>query len=411
MQSTASLVLLLCTIVAVLMANSPWANLYNDFWQTEVGLRVGSVDFALSLRDWINDGLMTLFFFLVALELKRELVLGELRDPQQAMLSLMAALGGMLAPAGIYLFLTYGKPEQHGWGTVMSTDTAFVIGSLSLLGSRIPQSLRIFMLSLAIADDIGAILIVALGYGHNINWSIIGLAALGICLVRGMLLVGIRSTTLYFLAGGGVWSLIHASGIHATVSGVILGLMTPTNRWISDSHLHSILDRVVAYPPGDHWSGDTADRRALRMAETAARETLSPLERLEMMLHPWVSLVIMPLFGLANAGTSISFKDFSNPLTIAVFTGLVVGKPLGVLSFSWIAVRSGIAKLPKNLRWIHIGGGGMLAGIGFTMALLIADLAFASDIIHLAKLGIFMASVVSALLGMGILYQSKITQV
>jgi NhaA family Na+:H+ antiporter len=350
---------------------------------------------------------MTLFFFLVALELKREFTLGELRDFRQALLSLFAALGGMLIPAGIYLYITAGGAAQHGWGTVMSTDTAFVIGCLSLLKSRIPQSLRVFMLSLAIADDIGAILMVAIGYGHDIQWGIMSLAVIAMIAMRGMLLLGIRNMALYFLVGACIWYMVKISGIHATVTGVILGLMTPTISWVSDRRLHTILGRIVSHPHGDHWSGDTADRRELQMAETAARETLSPLERLEIKLHPLVNFGIMPLFALANAGTPIALRDVNNLVTIAVFLGLTLGKPIGVLSFSWIAVRIGIAKLPASLKWSHIFGGGMLAGIGFTMALLIAQLAFPADLIHFAKLGILLASVVSAVLGMGFLFTSK----
>jgi NhaA family Na+:H+ antiporter len=262
---------------------------------------------------------MTLFFFLVALELKRELVLGELRNPRMAALSIVAALGGMLVPAAIYLILQLGQPGQNGWGTVMATDIVFVIGCLALLGSRIPQSLRIFMLSLAIVDDIGAILVVAIGYGSNISWTALALAAVGIVIVRGMALSGVRSIAIYFLVGGLIWITVDASGVHATITGVILGLMTPTGKWVSDERLHAILDRVVAYPPGDHWSGVT--------------EALSPVEQLEMMLHPWVSFVIMPLFAFANVGVPISFADLGNSVTVAVFVGFALGKPIGVLGF------------------------------------------------------------------------------
>jgi NhaA family Na+:H+ antiporter len=406
-QSSASVILAFFTLLALVAANSPWATLYHDLWELQLGFRIGSYQINLSLREWINDGLMTLFFFLVALELKREFTLGELRDFRQALLSLFAALGGMLIPAGIYLYITAGGAAQHGWGTVMSTDTAFVIGCLSLLKSRIPQSLRVFMVSLAIVDDIGAILMVAIGYGHDIQWGIMSLAVIAMIAMRGMLLLGIRNMALYFLVGACIWYMVKISGIHATVTGVILGLMTPTISWVSDRRLHTILGRIVSHPHGDHWSGDTADRRELQMAETAARETLSPLERLEIKLHPLVNFGIMPLFALANAGTPIALRDVNNLVTIAVFLGLTLGKPIGVLSFSWIAVRIGIAKLPASLKWSHIFGGGMLAGIGFTMALLIAQLAFPADLIHFAKLGILLASVVSAVLGMGFLFTSK----
>ncbi len=396
-------VLLLFTIAALVISNLPWSHHYFNFWETPVGIQFGSLEFTRSVREWINDALMTLFFFLVALELKRELVLGELRKPRMAALSIMAALGGMLVPAVFYLILQSGQPGQNGWGTVMATDTAFVIGCLALLGSRIPQSLRVFMLSLAIVDDIGAILVVAIGYGSQISWEAFALAVVGFAIVRGMALLGVRSIPVYFLVGGMIWLAVDASGIHPTVTGVILGLMTPTERWVSDRRLHAILDRVVAYPPGDHWSGDTEDRKALRMAEAAARETLSPVEQLELMLHPWVAFAIMPLFAFANAGMPISFADIGNSVTIAVFVGFALGKPIGVLSFSWLALRTGIAVRPPDLNLRLLAGGGLLAGIGFTMALFIASLAFSPSLINTAKLGIFLASVFSAVAGIVLL--------
>ena len=312
-EAAAGSVLLLFTIAALVLSNSSWAHPFLEAWETPMGIQVGSLEFTRSLREWINDAFMTLFFFLVALELKRELVLGELRNPRMAALSIVAALGGMLVPAACYWILQSGQPGQNGWGTVMATDTAFVLGCLALLGSRIPQSLRMFMLSLAIVDDIGAILVVAIGYGSNINWQALALTAIGLLTLRGMALLGVRSIAIYFLVGGLIWITVDASGIHATVTGVILGLMTPTGKWVSDERLHAILDRVVAYPLGDHWSGATEDRKALRMAEAAARETLSPVEQLEMMLHPWVGFVIMPLFAFANAGLPLSLGDLANP--------------------------------------------------------------------------------------------------
>ena len=396
-------VLLLFTIAALVLSNLPWSHHYFNFWETPVGIQFGSLEFTRSVREWINDALMTLFFFLVALELKRELVLGELRKPRMAALSIMAALGGMLVPAVFYLILQSGQPGQNGWGTVMATDTAFVIGCLALLGSRIPQSLRVFMLSLAIVDDIGAILVVAIGYGSQISWEAFALAVVGFAIVRGMALLGVRSIPVYFLVGGMIWLAVDASGIHPTVTGVILGLMTPTERWVSDRRLHAILDRVVAYPPGDHWSGDTEDRKALRMAEAAARETLSPVEQLELILHPWVAFAIMPLFAFANAGMPISFADIGNSVTVAVFVGFALGKPIGVLSFSWLALRTGIAVRPPDLNLRLLAGGGLLAGIGFTMALFIASLAFSPSLINTAKLGILLASVFSAVAGVVLL--------
>jgi NhaA family Na+:H+ antiporter len=402
-EAAGGAILLALTIAALVLSNSPWAHQFLTFWELPVGIQIGSLEAARSLRDWVNDGLMTLFFFVVALELKRELVLGELKNPRMAALSIAAAAGGMFVPAALYLVLQWGQEGAHGWGVVMATDTAFVIGCLAILGRRIPQSLRVFMLSLAIIDDIGAILVVAIGYGSQLDWAALAVGGLGIAIVRGMALLGIRNIPIYFLVGGLIWLAVDASGIHPTVTGVILGLLTPTRRWVSDDRLRAILDRVIAYPAGDHWSGDTEDRKALRLAEVAARETLSPVERLEIMLHPWVGFVIMPLFAFANAGVPISVTSLQDPIATAVFIGLTLGKPLGVVTFSWLAVRSGIAVRPPNLEWGMLAGGGMLAGIGFTMALFIAELAFSSDHVDAAKLGILSASVVAALLGTGLL--------
>jgi NhaA family Na+:H+ antiporter len=402
-EAAAGAILLLFTVAALVLSNSTWAHSFLNVWETQIGFQVGAWDFARTLRDWINDGLMTLFFFLVSLELKRELVLGELRSPRMAALSISAALGGMLVPAALYLTIQGGQSGQHGWGTVMATDTAFVIGCLALLGSRIPQALRVFMLSLAIVDDIGAILVVAIGYSSHIAWHALALAALGVAVVRAMAALGFRGFPIYFLMGGFIWVAVDASGIHATVTGVILGLMTSARRWVSDDRLYAILKQVIAHPVSDEGSGDTRDRNTLQVAEVAARETLSPVERLEIALHPWVSFAIMPLFAFANAGVSLSMDNLGDPVTLAVFVGFAVGKPVGVLSFSWLAVRAGIAIRPPELSWGSLAGGGLLAGIGFTMALFIANLAFSESLIGSAKLGILLASVVSALAGLALL--------
>jgi NhaA family Na+:H+ antiporter len=396
-------VLFLFTLAALILSNSPWSHQFMAFWEIPIRVQVGSLDFDHTIKELINDALMTLFFFLVALELKRELVLGELNNPRMAVLSIAAAVGGMAVPAVCYLAMQYDQPGHSGWGTVMSTDTAFVIGCLALLGSRIPKSLRVFVLSLAIIDDIGAILVMTIGYSSHIDWYALALAAFGMAVVRGMALIGIRNIAIYVMAGGLVWVAVDTSGINATITGVILGLMTPTRRWVSDERLHAILDRVVAYPAGDHWSGDSEDRKALLLAETAARETLSPVERLEIRLHPWVGFVIVPLFAFANAGIPLTFIDMSHPVLGAIFIGFVLGKPAGILLFSWLAVRTGIAIRPPGLSWGLLAGSGFLAGIGFTMALFIANLAFGPELINAAKAGILMASIASATVGIAIL--------
>ena len=409
-QAAAGFVLLIFTLAALILANSPWRDAFIAFWETHLGIQIGSLHFARSLKEWINDALMTFFFFLVALELKRELVLGELNNPRMAALSIAAALGGMVVPAAVYLALQWGQPGAPGWGTVMATDTAFVIGCLALLGSRIPQSLRVFMLSLAIVDDIGAILVVAIGYSKDISWPALALAAGGVTIVRIMAMAGLRTFPLYFLAGCFVWLAVDASGIHATITGVILGLMTPARRWVSDERLYAILDQVIAHPAHQESGAPTRDRRSLQVAEIAARETLSPVERLEILLHPWVGFVIMPLFAFANAGFPLAFGDLTNPITVAVVLGFTLGKPVGILAFTWLALRLRIALRPPNLTWGLLAGAGLLAGIGFTMALFIANLAFDPRLIDAAKSGILIASALSALAGVALLISLPASQ-
>lgn len=391
--------LLLAVLLALVLANSPWAEAFLKFWETPIGLTAGSLDFTRSLRHWINDGLMTLFFFVLALELKREIVLGELRNPRQAALPFAGALGGMVVPVSLYLLLTAGQPGANGWGTVMATDTAFVIGCLALFGSRIPPNLRLFLLSLAIFDDVGAILVVAFGYGETMNWSALGFGILGLGAVAGLSRFGTRSVPIYFLLGGAIWLCFDASGIHATIAGVILGLMTPTKVWVTDTRLRAILGRVLAYPAGEHWSGDTTDRRDLKRAGRAVTESLSPVERLEMMLHPWVGFAIMPIFALANAGITVHGADFSQPVSLAIIAGLALGKPIGVLGFSWLAVRSGLATLGPGLSWPLVVAGSFLTGIGFTMSLFIAGLAFEPAMLNAVKLGILVGSTLAAIAG------------
>lgn len=398
-EAAAGALLLLAVLVALGLANSPWAMAFLDFWETPIGLTFGSLDFTRTLRHWINDGLMTLFFFVLSLELKREIVLGELRNPRQAALPLAGALGGMAVPVSLYLALMIGQPGAHGWGTVMATDTAFVIGCLALFGNRIPPTLRLFLLSLAIFDDVGAILVIAFGYGEATNWSALALALAGLGFVAGFSRAGIRSVPIYFLLGGAIWLCFDASGVHATIAGVILGLMTPTRVWVSDTRLRAILGRVLTYPAGEHWSGDTADRRDLRQAGKAVTESLSPVERLEIMLHPWVGFAIMPVFALANAGITIHGADLQQPVSLAIIVGLVLGKPIGVLGFSWLAVRSGMAVLGPGLSWPFVVAGAFLTGIGFTMSLFIAGLAFEPAILNAVKLGILSGSAIAALVG------------
>ncbi|SDJ42657.1 Na+/H+ antiporter NhaA [Lutimaribacter saemankumensis] len=402
-EAAAGGLLLMAVLLALALANSPWQEAFLGFWETPIGLTFGSLDFTRSLRHWINDGLMTLFFFVLSLELKREIVLGELRNPRQAALPFAGAVGGMVVPVSLFLAMMYGQPGMHGWGTVMATDTAFVIGCLALFGRRIPPTLRLFLLSLAIFDDVGAILVVAFGYGEALNWSALGLGLLGIGIVATASRLGIRSIPVYFFMGAAVWLCFDASGVHATIAGVILGLMTPTRIWVSDIRLRVILGRVLAAPNGEHRQRDVAGHHDLRQAGRALTESLSPVERLEMMLHPWVGFAIMPIFALANAGITISGAGFGQPVSLAIIVGLVLGKPIGVLGFSWLAVRSGLAVLAPGLSWPFIIAGSFLTGIGFTMSLFIAGLAFNWPVLNAAKLGILSGSALSAMLGVALL--------
>ncbi|HET7607736.1 MAG TPA: Na+/H+ antiporter NhaA [Gammaproteobacteria bacterium] len=399
-EATAGAALLLAIMLALVISNSPWANSFHAFWLTPVGVRVGAADFSHSLKHWINDGLMTLFFFLVALELKREIVLGELRNPRVAALSIAGALGGMLVPAVIYVFLARGSAGMAGWGTVMATDTAFVIGCLAILGSRVPLSLRLFLLSLAIFDDIGAIVVVAIGYGEALNgWAVL-LAGVGLTVVVGVGRIGVRNMALYSLLGGLIWLAFDASGIHPTLAGVALGLLTPARVWVTGHRLRAILAKALVPPAREQRSATAAEQENLRRARVATREAQSPVEQLERSLHPWVAFAILPVFALANGGVEISPENFNVSVAAAVFAGLVIGKPLGVVVVSFLAVRLGVAAKPAGLHWALIAAGGALTGIGFTMAVFIAELAFDDAMLNSAKIGILAASVVAAAIGL-----------
>ncbi|MCA3633171.1 MAG: Na+/H+ antiporter NhaA [Methylobacterium sp.] len=406
-EAVAGAVLLVSTVMALALANSRWSDAYLAFWELHAGFHWGDLVLSRSLKHWINDALMTLFFFVIALELKRELVLGELRDRRMAALPFAAALGGMLVPPAIFLAIVSNGPGAQGWGTVMSTDTAFVIGCLAILGSRLPQSLRLFLLALAIFDDVGAIMVVAIGYGGTLHGLALGLALAGFAGVVAMGWMGVRSVLAFFIVGGAIWLALDEAGIHPTLAGVALGLMTPAHSWVSDRRLHAILDRVVAYPPGEHWAGDGTARDDLHQARIATREALSPIERLEILLHPWVAFGILPLFALANAAIPFASATFDPTLTAAIIAAFVVGKPAGILLFSFLAEKLRIGVRSPDLSWGLLAGGGMLTGIGFTMALFIADLAFRREVIPSVKLGVLGASALSALAGMIVLFLAR----
>jgi len=403
-EAASGIVLLTATIVALVLANSPASNSYLAFWDIEFGFRFGHLELSHSLKHWINDGLMGIFFFVIGLEVKRELVTGELRDPRRASLPIFAALGGMLVPAAIYLMLQGGKPGMHAWGVPMATDIAFVVGCMALLGSRVPSGLRVVLLSLAIADDIGAILVIAIGYSSALNWTALLWGFIGIGVVYGMARLGVRSLIVYTGLGGLVWFTFHESGIHATIAGVILGLMTPTSEYVGAHAFKRVLERVDEITQGDSWPQGAERASQVQRFRTLARETVSPLEYLENALHPWVGFLIMPIFALANAGVPIGLSSLTSPVAHAVAVGLIVGKPLGIVLVSYLAVRVGLARLPEGVNWGSLAAGGVLAGIGFTMALFIADLALEGELLGAAKVGILEASTIAALAGTSLLY-------
>jgi NhaA family Na+:H+ antiporter len=395
-ESASGIVLLVATAAALLLANSPLAPAFLSFWDLSVGFSAGPLRYEHSLQHWINDGLMALFFFVVGLEVKRELVLGQLRDTRQAVLPIVGALGGMLVPAGVYLLLQHDGPARAGWGIPMATDIAFVVGCMILLGSRVPAGLRIMILSLAIADDIGAILVIAIGYSSGIHWGALGTGLVLVALVSLLARLGVRSILVYWILGFAVWFAFYESGIHAAIAGVILGLMTPARAYLSTSFFAG--SRVHAVLSGDSESEQDKATRVLRL-QRAAREIISPLEYLEAVLHPWVAFLVMPVFALANAGVPLTLSELGHPVSIAVAAGLLIGKPLGIFSFCWLTVKSGIARLPDGVTWPALLGGGMLGGIGFTMALFVAGLAVSGPSLDAAKVGILAGSILSAALG------------
>jgi len=401
-ETASGIVLLLATAAALALANSPAGPQYRAFWDTPLALQVGSFSLSHSLQEWINDGLMVIFFFVIGLEVKRELVLGELREIRRATLPIVAALGGMIAPAGTYLALQWGQPGERGWGIPMATDIAFVVGCMAILGPRVPHGLRVMLLSLAIADDIGAILVIAVGYTETLHYDALAIGLGFLAFIISFNWMGIRSIGVYAGLGVLVWLAFLKSGVHATIAGVILGLLTPARTYLSEGAFVSLLDQVRQILQGDSpHEPHRADM--VRRIQWAARETISPLEYLEQTLHPWVALGIMPIFALANAGVPFHFGDLAASVSLAVMLGLMIGKPVGIVLLSWVSVRIGIAELPKGVDWRALTGAGFLAGIGFTMALFIAGLALTGPLLDTAKIGILTGSVLSAALGMTIL--------
>jgi NhaA family Na+:H+ antiporter len=401
-EAASGILLVLCAAVALAIANSPWSDAFSAFWETHLRIGIGRWEIDESLLHWINDGLMTIFFFVIGLEIKREIIDGELNDFRKAVLPLMAALGGMVAPAVLYLFLMIGGEEsgRSGWGIPMATDIAFVVGFLALLGRRVPPGLKILLLALAIVDDIGAILVIAVFYSDGISLYALSVAISGIGLTIFSHWIGIRSLGVYLLIGTAIWVAMLHSGVHPTVAGVLLGLLTPAKALLPRVTFLDALSESIGEGEIDDLPQELKSVGRIKWMATAA---VSPLDRLEKALHPWVAFLIMPLFALANAGVAIELRAVSHPIAWSVALGLIVGKPLGIMFLSWLSVAIGLAKLPMGVTWKSLAGAGCLAGIGFTMSLFIASLALDDHLLAAGKIGTLLGSFSSAILGLTLL--------
>lgn len=368
--SSGGVILFLCSVIALLIANIPSLRHLDDFWSIPMGFWAGSFSLELTLLEWVNDGLMAVFFFMVGLEIKREMMVGELSRPKQAMLPIFAAVGGMVFPALIYTVFNHGTPAENGWGIPMATDIAFAIAVLAILGKKCPLGLKVFLTALAIVDDLGSIIVLAVFYpSHALSLTYLLYAAAVLAVLFGCNRLRVNSAVLYVVGGVILWYLVLKSGVHSTIAGVLLAQTIP------------------ARPKSD---GEKGGR--------------SLMNRFEVSLHPWVYFLIMPIFALANAGVTFGadayFSEYMMPIASGIFFGLVLGKPLGIFLFSWLACRIGAAQLPSGIRWIQILAIGMVGGIGFTMSLFIDGLAFTDPIMaDVGKAAIIMTSVVAAILG------------
>ena len=400
-EAASGILLMIATAIALVVANSRWAADFDALWHTPIGFHIGGHAFERSLHFWINDGLMTIFFFVVGLEIRREIFEGELQTLRRAALPLAAALGGMVVPAVIYAALNAGKAGAAGWAIPMATDIAFAVGVLTLLGSRVPNTLRVLLLALAVIDDIGAIVVIAVFYSGGLDAYGFAIAGIGLCGALVMRAAAVRTTLLYLAPGVLVWAGMYIGGIHPTLAGVMLGLATPVLPWFGPSGFaettRTQLDGL-----------DEQDRHdllgRLDAINAARKEAVSPVERLIHALHPWVAFGIMPLFALANAGVAFGGADLSGDgmwLFVGIVAGLALGKPIGIAGASLLASRIGIATRPQEMRPGGIALVGIVGGIGFTMSLFIAQLAFTDPVLlATAKLGILVGSAGGMVIGL-----------
>jgi NhaA family Na+:H+ antiporter len=384
-ESSGGIVLLLCALIGLVLANSPWAQAYANFLDRHF-LVVFDPLFTLDLplSQWVNDGLMVVFFFVVGLEIKRELLIGELASPQRAALPILAAAGGMIVPALIYLFFNLGSTGKRGWGIPMATDIAFALGVLSLLGRRVPVSLKVFLAALAIADDLGAILVIALFYTDTLSVLALELGVLTLIALIIFNRLGGRNLVVYGLLGLITWIDFFFSGVHATVAGVLVAMTIPARHRIDArsflDHARKVLDWFEANNGHHEQQLPTPNQRlAIRELEWACQQVESPLHRLETLLHPWVAYLIVPIFAITNAGVPLNLemvRHLLSPVGLGIFLGLVAGKFIGIFTATFVAVKLKMAVLPRHVHWMHIVGVACLGGMGFTMSLFIASLAF-----------------------------------
>jgi NhaA family Na+:H+ antiporter len=413
-ETVGGVVLLAFGLAALAIANSPLAETYNRLW--EIPLTLGIVDHQLSLtlHGWINDGLMAVFFLLVGLEIKRELVAGELSSVQQAALPIACAIGGMIAPAAIYLVFNFGRIGSHGWGIPMATDIAFAVGALSLIAPNAPIGAKLLLTALAIVDDMGAVLVIALFYSEAIMWSALGGAAITLLVLIGFNLIGVSKLWPYLLTGVVLWLFVHSSGVHAAIAGVALAFTIPTHTRVNavefSGEAHSLLHDFDRTETGDSLvMTSKGQQEALFSLERASEGATAPVLRLEQALHNFSAFVVMPLFAFANAGVKIDLSTQHLEIGLAVLAGLILGKPLGIMVAALVSVKTGIARLPRAVSWRSLMGYACLAGIGFTMSVFIAMLAFADTaLIDAAKRGIIVGSLLAGVAGAVLLKMSPV---
>ncbi len=407
-QTTTGLILMLTTVIALFLANSPFAQTYVDLFHAKASIAFGSWSLTHSIHHWINDGLMAMFFFIVGLEIKREILVGELSNIKVAMLPILAAIGGMILPALIYLGVNYGTEAANGWGIPMATDIAFAISALVLLGKRVSTALVTFLVALAIVDDLGAVLVIAVFYTEQIQLNYLLMAMGAFLIMVTFNRFGIRSALAYFIIGGIMWYFMLLSGVHATIAGVIAAMAIPTQPKLTTlSFLQGTKNLLQTYQSRAQPGGKLNENQKaiLQNIKDKVDAVTSPSAKLEHSMHLPVALIVIPLFALANAGISIDFSSIGDtvatPISLGIILGLILGKVLGIAGVAWLAIKLGIAKLPQNSTMSQIFGVAFLGGIGFTMSIFVADLAFAGDeaSIFEAKVGILSASLFAGIFG------------